>query len=51
METAYLTLLPILTIAVLAIYWTVFKIRKDVKESQSKIISALSEIQQALEKK
>ena len=44
METAYLVLLPLLTVVVLAIYWTVFKIRKEV-------VSALLEIRNVLEKK
>ncbi len=44
METTYLVLLPLLTVVNLAIYWTLFKTRKDV-------VSALLEIRKVLEKK
>jgi hypothetical protein len=44
MEVAYLILIPLLTVATLAIYWTLFKARKEV-------VSALLEILKVLEKK
>jgi hypothetical protein len=44
MEVAYLVLLPLLTVVALAIYWTLFKTRKEV-------VSALLEIRKVLEKK
>ena len=51
MEIGFLALLPLMTIATLAIYWTLFKIRKDLNETQGKIISALLELQKLLGKK
>ena len=47
----YLILLPILTVVTLAIYYTLFKTRRDINESQEKITSALLEIRKVLEKK
>ena len=51
MDISYLTLLPIIAVVVLAIYYTLFKIRKELNASQEKIASSLLEIQKALDKK
>ena len=49
--TGYLILLPLIAVAVLAIYYVLFKIRKELNASQGKIASSLLEIQKVLEKK
>jgi len=50
-QTIYIVLLPLLTVVSLAIYYTLFKIRRELNEGQEKITSALLEIKKVLEKK
>jgi F0F1-type ATP synthase membrane subunit b/b' len=47
--TVLLTLLIVVFLA--AVYWTVFKIRADLNESQERIRAELSEIRKLLESK
>lgn len=44
-------LLGIVTVAVLAIYWTVWKIRAELNQNLGKATSELGEIRKSLEKK
>jgi hypothetical protein len=44
-------LLCFMLIVLLAIYWTLWKIRGELNESQGKLISELSEVRKSLEKK
>jgi hypothetical protein len=45
-----LGLLSIVTVAVLAIYWTVWKIRAELNQNLGKMVSELSDIHKAMEK-
>jgi len=51
MEDLVLSLLCMLLIVILAIYWTVWKIRAELKQNLEKAASELSEIRKSLEKK
>jgi len=44
-------LLPLVVVVLLAIYYTLFKIRKELNAGQEKITSGLLEIRKVLEKK
>lgn len=44
------TILCLLIVVVLAIYYTLFKIRQELTENQAKLESELSEVRKALEK-
>ncbi|MHC4511137.1 MAG: hypothetical protein ACYTAO_19670 [Planctomycetota bacterium] len=43
--------LCIVTVAVLAIYWTLWKVRAELNENLQKMASELAEVRKALEKK
>jgi hypothetical protein len=45
---AMIGLLCLITVVVLAIYWTVWKCRGDLNQNLEKVISELSEIRKAL---
>jgi len=51
MENIVVILLCFLVIVLLAIYWTLWKIRGELNESQEKLKSELSEARNLLEKK
>jgi uncharacterized membrane protein YqjE len=51
MNNLAISLLSLLLIVVLAIYWTVWKCRADLNQNLEKVISELSETRKALEKK
>jgi len=44
-------LLPLATVSVLAIYWTVWKIRNELNQNLGKMVSELTQIRQSLQKK
>jgi len=44
-------LLPLVTVSVLAIYWTVWKIRNELNQNLGKMVSELTQIRQSLQKK
>jgi len=48
---AIVGLLCIVTVAVLAIYWTVWKVRAELNQNLGKMASELGEIRKSLEKK
>jgi len=49
--TGVFSLLILLTISVLAIYWTVWKIRNELNQNLGKMVSELTQIRQSLQKK
>ena len=51
MANLAVSLLCFLLIVLLAIYWTMWKIRGELNESREKLISELSNIRKSLEKK
>ena len=51
MENTVVTLLCFLLVVVLAIYWTLWKIRGELNESREKLKFELSEVRKLLEKK
>jgi hypothetical protein len=51
MENMVISLLCFLIIVLLAIYWTLWKIRGELNESREKLKSELSEVRNLLEKK
>ena len=48
---AIVSLLCLMTVAVLAIYWTIWKIRAELNQNMGKMVSELGEIRKSLEKK
>ena len=49
--TGLFSLLVLVTITVLAIYWTVWKIRNELNQNLGKMVSELTQIRQSLQKK
>ena len=49
--TGVVSLLILMTISVLAIYWTVWKIRNELNQNLGKMVSELTQIRQSLQKK
>ena len=45
------SLLSFLVIVLLAIYWTLWKVRGELNQNAEKVVSELSEIRKSLEKK
>ena len=48
---AIVSLLSLTTVGVLAIYWTIWKIRAELNQNMGKMVSELGEIRKSLEKK
>ena len=46
-----IVLLCLVTVVVLAIYWTVWKIRNELNQNLGKMVSELTQIRQSLQKK
>ena len=49
--TGVFSLLILMTISVLAIYWTVYKIRNELNQHLGKMVSELTRMGQSLQKK
>ena len=49
--TGVFSLLLLVTVSVLAIYWTVWKIRNELNQNLGKMVSELTQIRQSLQKK
>ena len=51
MNAFMLALLLLVTVSVLAIYWTAWKIRNELNQNLGKMVSELTQMRQSLQKK